>query len=127
MQKFFQKGSDQHLQVEFEDWLIPTSMCAELLPEQDPRMREANITNEEGTHHDTKAEIARSIMQGASKATLGSMILWVLYTQPCLCTRYVTLACWHALFSRPWLQDQVFLLELKSRVFTFFFDSRVKK
>ncbi len=73
MQQLVQKDNNNiPVQVEFEDLLVPNSMCTELLPEPEPQSMD-DLAHETGNV--TKAEIARSILHGASSATLGSMLL----------------------------------------------------
>jgi hypothetical protein len=75
MQQFVLKDNNTPVQVEFEDLLIPSSMCTELLPRPDQKSTDAgnDLAHEPGNI--TKDEIARSILHGASRATLGSMLL----------------------------------------------------
>jgi hypothetical protein len=73
MQQLVQKDNNNvPAQVEFEDLLVPNSMCTELLPEPEPQSMD-DLAHETGNV--TKAGIARSILHGASRATLGTMLL----------------------------------------------------
>jgi hypothetical protein len=76
MQQLVYKKHKHTVHIEYEDLLVPQATCDELLPRNKSTTGvEYHHTGGKGLMHSDKAETARSIMQGASRATLGSMLM----------------------------------------------------